>query len=102
MPFCNKCRKEIKSLGWANHCASHRRHEEKRVEKLIAGFNALYPVGATLEFRPAVGEDAQTVTVKHPAYNHQGKPVVWFNERTSFCSIEPDFIVYPPSFFSRR
>ena len=102
MPFCKKCNKEIKSLGWANHCASHRRHEEKRIEKLITGFNALYPIGAKLGFRPAVGLDPQMVTVKTPAYNHYGNPVVWFEEITSFCSIEPCFIDYPTSFFKHQ
>ena len=94
MPFCKKCKREIKSLGWANHRAAHRRNEEKRVEKLISAFNNIYQVGEKLKFRIAVHEPQQIVTVKSPAYNHHGNPVVWFEEINSFCSIEADFIDY--------
>ncbi len=102
MPICKKCNKEIKPLGWANNCASHRRQEEKRVKNLITGFNALFPVGAKVAWRPATGLDPQAMTVKQAAYNHHGTPVVWFEERTSFCSIEQDFVIYPPSFYRMR
>jgi len=35
MLYCEKCKKFIKSLGWANHCAGHRRREEKAAQAAL-------------------------------------------------------------------
>lgn len=101
MPICKKCLREIKSLGWANHWAAHHREEQRRVDALIKAFNELYPVGSSVLFRAAISDGFKICTVKEPAKNHNGMAVVYFVERDFFCSIEPDFVAYPP-FFMRK
>lgn len=67
-----------------------------KVTKLVNKFNSLFPVGTKVHWR-SVGRDGvpyQIVTVQHPAYVSHGQPVVFFEERRGYCSIEENFVNY--------
>lgn len=63
-----------------------------RLKLIINSFNENHPVGAKFLWKPSVRGEAITVTVKKPAYEFYGMAVAFFEERSGFCSIEPQFI----------
>jgi len=65
-------------------------------EKMVAKFNRLYPVGDGVYWRSYVSDAApyKYMTVKTPAFVANGQPVVFFQERSGYCSIEPEFVKY--------
>lgn len=87
---------------------TRKRAEEKRLKKeidellkqmklfqcnrLVARFNAKYPVGSKVSWRHSPIDEYQEYTVKRPAFLSNGQPVVYFIETSGFCSIDPIFI----------
>lgn len=71
-----------------------------RAVLIVRQFNETYPVGSTVLWKSVALEDApaEKVTVNCKAYMHYGMPVVFFNEKPAFCSIEPEHIVIEPPF----
>lgn len=69
-------------------------------DPLIIKFNERFPAGSKVRWRPAAvhGVPYETMTVKYPAYDNYGQPVVFFYERSGCCSIEPDFVDYSATF----
>jgi hypothetical protein len=61
-----------------------------RAVLIVRQFNETYPVGSTVLWKDA---SAAKVTVNCKAFMHHGMPVVFFNEKPAFCSIEPEHIV---------
>jgi hypothetical protein len=69
--------------------------DKLRLELIVKQFNEWYPVGCTLYWKPIAKEGIEPifVTVKHKAYiSPSNQAVAFFNERSSYCSIEPEFI----------
>ena len=66
----------------------------ERVKIIIDNFNEKYDIGDTVLWKPVSthGYTPVEMTVKSPAYSNFGKPVVFFNERSGFCSIEPEHL----------
>lgn len=66
-----------------------------RAVLIVRQFNETYPVGSTVLWKNVAleYEPAQKVTVNCKAFMHHGMPVVFFNEKPAFCSIEPEHIV---------
>lgn len=68
-------------------------------EELVSIFNQLYPVGATVLWRGwgVEGEPFLAYTVKSPAFVRHGQALVFFNEKSACCSIDPGFVHYATS-----
>lgn len=66
--------------------------DQLRSVLIVKAFNRDHPVGSKLMWRPMRGRIAISVTVKHEAYLHYGRPVAFFEEVSGFCCVEPEFI----------
>lgn len=69
--------------------------DKVRIKRIVEVFNKYYPVGSLVQWKPTTRSEAIEVTVKHPAYPHYGQAVAFFEERSGFCSIEPQFLESP-------
>jgi hypothetical protein len=65
-----------------------------RTDLIVTEFNKKHPVGSTVYWRASShpGTSYLKLTVKSPAFNSHGTPVVFFAEKSGFCSIEPHFL----------
>lgn len=63
---------------------------------LVKKFNSMFPVGAECYWR-SIGKDGvpfDRLTVRSIAYVSNGQPVVFFEGKSGYCSIEPRFVSY--------
>lgn len=63
---------------------------------LVERFNKRFPIGAKVQWR-SIGKDDvpfEEVTVKSAAFDSHGQAVVFFEERSGYCSIDPRFVNY--------
>ncbi len=69
-----------------------------RANLIVKQFNENYKVGEKLLWKPiaSFGFTPIEVTLKQEAFLNHGIPVAFFNERSGFCSIEPQHLVPMP------
>lgn len=68
--------------------------EIKIQNKLVEKFNSTFKIGSFVKFKKTKFSEEKEVTVKSEAFMNHGNAVVFFNEISGFCSIEPIFVSY--------
>lgn len=65
-----------------------------RTDLIVTEFNKKHPVGSSVYWRAMAVESSsyRKMTVKSEAFNSHGTSVVFFEEKSGFCSIEPQFL----------
>jgi len=64
-----------------------------RTKLIIEQFNDTYPIGSSVNWRSTPYSELSKKIVKSKAFPHFGTPVVFFENHSGFCSIEPEFIL---------
>ena len=72
--------------------------EKLRVQLIVKSFNDKYPIGSKVNWRPVADDEGVTpylsLTTRSAAIvSNSGQAVVFFKERSGYCSIEPIFIM---------
>jgi hypothetical protein len=67
-------------------------------EFIVELFNAFYRKGYIVKYRTIADDESSTIklTVKSEAFIQNGIPVASFEEKEGYCSIEPEYLEYPP------
>jgi len=67
-------------------------------EFFVRMFNGFYRKGYIVKYRTIANDESSLVklTVKSEAFIHNGIPVASFEEKEGYCSIEPEYLEYPP------
>lgn len=68
--------------------------EIERISRLVGKFNERFPVGSKVNWRSHSRLEYKEMTVKYKAIIQNGQAVCWFDEKSSCCSIEPEFVEY--------
>ena len=70
----------------------------RSADDLVRIFNEMFPVGSVVLWRSVgkdlAGNEHHSYVVASPAFNSYGNAVVFFQGKSGFCSIEPQFVKY--------
>jgi hypothetical protein len=68
----------------------------KSNKQLIDAFNEMFPIGSKCLWRSVADgkEKHKELTVRSKAFDSYGQAVVFFEEISGYCSIEPQFVDY--------
>lgn len=58
-------------------------------------FNSMFKIGDTVRWRSSRYTIYRDVTVKSEAFMNYATAVVYFEDISGFCSIDPEFLIYP-------
>lgn len=66
----------------------------KKNQKLIERFNKRFPIGSMVRWRSYKDGPLMQMITRTEAFDSNGQPVVFFENKTGFCSIDPMFVDY--------
>jgi hypothetical protein len=67
-----------------------------KTNEIIENFNLLFPIGSKFWWKPVANQNYpfSRLTVKSEAFDSHGQAVVFVEEKTSYISIESQFVDY--------